>query len=130
VDESPGHENILIPPMVLLTILQDSVIMLKETDASECAVNINIHLENEELVVRVLFDDLTSYDFFQLDWIDVLNNCNRRLATIYGKDAKRVLLFKNSESKSVEFVIYLKNILNSEADEKNINRKGGAYEPA
>jgi two-component system LytT family sensor kinase len=124
-DPNADRNHIFIPPMVLLTIFQDSIALIRDNTTAECTIDISINYENDLLSVMMSFEDMNSGNLNRPDWSSVIKIPNKRMENIYGNNFQCAEIQKSEDTSHVSLLVCLMDPFSD-----RVPTNGVKYEPA
>ena len=122
--------DIYIPPMIILSILQESIARLNLTTLKSCQVTLNITSREGWLYIQLSFHHLNKTIINIVNWPGIIQNTQKRLDALYDPENYQLQITEDKEETLVTLTLILKNAISAENNILKHKTNEGVYEPA
>jgi two-component system, LytTR family, sensor kinase len=122
--------DIRIPPLLILSVLQESIARVHLTALKLCLVIINISSKKDWLYIQLSFHHLDKTVISILNWPAIIQNTQKRLDTLYGPEDYQLQMMEDTKENLIELNLLLKSSTLIDVGISNLKTNEDVYEPA
>jgi two-component system, LytTR family, sensor kinase len=122
--------DICIPPLLILSMLQESIARVHLTALKSCLVIINISSRKNWLYIQLSFHHLDKTIISIVNWPAIIQNTRKRLEALYRQEDYQLQMMEDTRENLIELTLLLKNDISTGNDILKLKTNEATYEPA